>query len=150
MSDTPRKILLLGASGLIGRFVTDDLRIRGFETIGVARKLSASQRVNASDLELPIMSMASVELARLLRDRAIAVVVNCLGVLQDGPGSDTRAVHRDFVERLLQAIRDSGRTIRLIHISIHRLRHHQARGRAADRRIRDFLCDPAAGPCDRA
>jgi uncharacterized protein YbjT (DUF2867 family) len=45
-------------------------------------------------------------------------VVNCLGVLQDGPGSDTRAVHRDFVERLLQAIRDSGRTIRLIHISI--------------------------------
>ena len=118
MSGTLRKILVLGASGLIGRFVTDDLRIRGFETIGVARKLSASQRVNASDLELPIMSMASVELARLLRDRAIDVVVNCLGVLQDGPGSDTRAVHRDFVERLLQAIRDSGRTIRLIHVSI--------------------------------
>jgi len=114
----PRKILLLGVSGLIGRFVTDDLRIRGFETIGIARKLSASQRVNASDLELPIMSMASAELARLLRDRAIDVVVNCLGVLQDGPGSDTRAVHRDFVERLLQAMHDSGRTIRLIHISI--------------------------------
>ena len=33
-------------------------------------------------------------------------------------GSDTRAVHRDFVARLLQAIRDSGRAIRLIHISI--------------------------------
>jgi len=39
-------------------------------------------------------------------------------VLQDGPGSDTRAVHRDFVERLLSAIRDSGRAVRLIHISI--------------------------------
>jgi len=113
-----RKILVLGASGLIGRFVTDDLRIRGFETIGVARKLSASQRVSASDIELPVMSMASTALARLLRERAIDVVVNCLGVLQDGPGSDTRAVHRDFAERLLQAIRDSGRTIRLIHISI--------------------------------
>jgi nucleoside-diphosphate-sugar epimerase len=25
-----RKILVLGASGLIGRFVTDDLRARGF------------------------------------------------------------------------------------------------------------------------
>jgi hypothetical protein len=62
--------------------------------------------------------MASGALARLLRDRAVDVVVNCLGVLQDGPGSDTRAVHRDFVERLLQAIGDSGRTIRLIHISI--------------------------------
>ena len=118
MSDTPRKILVLGASGLIGRFVTDDLRIRGFETIGVARKLSASQRLSASDLELPILSMASAALARFLRDRAIDVVVNCLGVLQDGPGSDTRAVHRDFVERLVQAIRDNGRPIRLIHISI--------------------------------
>jgi uncharacterized protein YbjT (DUF2867 family) len=117
MSDM-RKILVLGASGLIGRFVTDDLRIRGFETIGVARKFSASQRVSSSDLELPILSMASAELARLLRDRAIDVVINCLGVLQDGPGSNTRAVHRDFVERLVQAIRDSGRTIRLIHISI--------------------------------
>ena len=40
-------------------------------------------------------------LARLFRDREIDVVVNCLGVLQDGPGSDTGAVHRDFVERLL-------------------------------------------------
>ena len=45
-------------------------------------------------------------------------MVNCLGVLQDGPGSDTGAVHRDFVARLLQAIRDSGRAIRLVHISI--------------------------------
>jgi uncharacterized protein YbjT (DUF2867 family) len=118
MTPSSRKVLVLGASGLIGRFVTDDLRIRGFETIGVARNFSASQRPNALDLEMPILSMASAALARLLREHAVDVVVNCLGVLQDGPGSDTRAVHRDFVERLLQAIRDSGRTIRLIHISI--------------------------------
>jgi uncharacterized protein YbjT (DUF2867 family) len=118
MSENSRKILVLGASGLIGRFLTDDLRIRGFETVGVARSLSAAQRLNALDLEMPVMSMASSVLARLLRERGIDVVVNCLGVLQDGPGSDTRAVHRDFVERLLQAIRDSGRTIRLIHMSI--------------------------------
>jgi uncharacterized protein YbjT (DUF2867 family) len=45
-------------------------------------------------------------------------VVNCLGVLQDGPGSDTGAVHRDFVARLLAAIRDSGRAVRLVHLSI--------------------------------
>jgi uncharacterized protein YbjT (DUF2867 family) len=118
MDSSPRKILVLGASGLIGRYVTDDLRTRGFEVIGVARNFAASQRSSALDLEMPVMSMASSALARLLRDRAIAVVVNCLGVLQDGPGSDTRDVHRDFVARLLQAIGDSGRTIRLIHISI--------------------------------
>src|SRR5262249_13174578 len=118
MSVSSRKILVLGASGLIGRYVTDDLRIRGFETIGVARSLSASQRLNALDLEMPIMSMTSAALARLLRDHGIDVVVNCLGVLQDGPGTDTRAVHRAFVERLLQAIKDSGQAIRLIHVSI--------------------------------
>jgi len=113
-----RKILVLGASGLIGRYVTDDLRARGFETVGVARNFAASQRSSALDLEMPVMSMASSALARLLRDRAVDVVVNCLGVLQDGPGSNTRDVHRDFVARLLQAIGDSGRPIRLIHISI--------------------------------
>jgi uncharacterized protein YbjT (DUF2867 family) len=113
-----KKILVLGASGLIGRFIANDLRVRGFQTIGVARKYSAGQATSALDIEIPIMAMDGAALARLLRDLAIDVVVNCLGVLQDGPGSDSRAVHRDFVERLLKAIKESGRTIRLIHISI--------------------------------
>ena len=113
-----RKILVLGASGLIGRFVTDDLRERGFAVVGVARRLSASPRGDVLDLELPVMSMKAERLARLLRDHHIDVVVNCIGVLQDGPGSDTTVVHRDFVARLLQAIRDRGKAIRLIHISI--------------------------------
>ena len=116
--DTKRKILVLGASGLIGRFITDDLRARGFEVTGVARKLSASQKSSPLDLELQIMSMNAGELAGLMRERAVDVVVNCLGVLQDGSGSDTAAVHRDFVARLLTAIGESGRSIRLVHISI--------------------------------
>ena len=113
-----QKILVLGASGLIGRFVTDDLRLRGFEVIGIARRYSPSQRASALDLEVPVMSMDTAALAQLMRDHDIDLVVNCLGVLQDGPGSDTSAVHRDFVERLLRAIRASGRAIRLIQISI--------------------------------
>jgi uncharacterized protein YbjT (DUF2867 family) len=117
--NTPKcKILVLGASGLIGRFVTDDLRARGLDVVGIARRFSASQEANSLDLEMPVLSMDSTSLARLIRDRDIDLVVNCLGVLQDGPGSDTRAVHRDLVTRLLQAIRDSGRAIRLVHISI--------------------------------
>jgi uncharacterized protein YbjT (DUF2867 family) len=113
-----RRILVLGASGLIGRFVTDDLRARGFDAIGIARRLSPSQRADALDLEMPVMSMDPAALARLLGEHEIDLVVNCLGVLQDGPGSDTRAVHRDFVERLLRAIRESGRPILLVQISI--------------------------------
>ncbi|OAE96777.1 nucleoside-diphosphate sugar epimerase [Bradyrhizobium centrolobii] len=111
-------ILLLGASGLIGRFVTDDLRARGFRVVGVARSLSPAQRMSSLDIELPILSLDADALTHLLSEHAVGVVVNCLGVLQDGPGSDTNAVHRDFVARLLQAIGDSGRAIRLVHISI--------------------------------
>ena len=114
--------------------------------------------MSALDLEMPIMSMDAAALARLLREHAVDVVVNCLGVLQDGPGSDTGAVHRDFVARLLQAISDSGRAIRLIHISIPgtadedrtAFSHDQARGRAADRGLRHSLRDPAAGFRGRA
>jgi uncharacterized protein YbjT (DUF2867 family) len=113
-----QKIMVLGASGLIGRFVTDDLRLRGFAVAGVARNLAASQKTSAFDLELPVMTMTSGALARLLGEREIDMVVNCLGVLQDGPGSDTSAVHRDFVARLLQAIKDSSGTIHLVHVSI--------------------------------
>jgi uncharacterized protein YbjT (DUF2867 family) len=113
-----RKILVLGASGLIGRFVIDDLRARGFHVTGIARRLSPSQKAGALDLELPLLSIDAGSLARLIADHKIDLMVNCLGVLQDGPGSDTRAVHRDFVARLLQAIRDSGRAIRLVQISI--------------------------------
>jgi len=39
-----QRILVFGASGLIGRFVTDDLRARGFHVVGIARKFSASQK----------------------------------------------------------------------------------------------------------
>jgi len=118
MSEPTRNILLLGASGLIGRFVTDDLRARGFRVIGIARKLSPAQKMSSLDLELPILSLDASALTRLLSEHAVDVIVNCLGVLQDGRGSDTGAVHRDFVARLLQAIGDSGRAIRLVHISI--------------------------------
>src|ERR1039458_1314235 len=113
-----RKIMVLGSSGLIGRFVTDDLRARGFVVVGVARRLSPSPKSSAFDLELPLVSMEQAQLALLMADHGVELVVNCLGVLQDGPGSDTVAVHRDFVGRLLGAVCESGRAIRLVHVSI--------------------------------
>ncbi|QOZ50172.1 SDR family oxidoreductase [Bradyrhizobium sp. CCBAU 53338] len=115
---TQRTILVLGASGLIGRFITDDLRARGFRVVGLARKLSPPQRMSTLDLELPILTLDTAALMRLMSEHAVDVVVNCLGVLQDGPGGNTSAVHRDLVARLLQTIAGSGRAIRLVHISI--------------------------------
>ena len=66
-ADIPvRKILVLGASGLIGRFVTDDLRLRGFQAFGVARHFSPSQQASALDLELPVMAMDAATPARCI------------------------------------------------------------------------------------
>jgi len=113
-----RNVLVFGASGLIGRYLTDDLRARGFHAIGLARHFTASQGAGALDLEIPILSLAAADLARLMRDHTADTIVNCIGVLQDGPGSDTNVVHRDFVARLLDAIGQSGRAVRLIQISI--------------------------------
>jgi len=112
------RVLVLGASGLIGRFVTDDLRARGFQAIGIARRYASSQKTSSLDLEMPLLSMDSGALARLIGDHGIDVVVNCVGLLQDVPGNDVGAVHRDFVVRLLRAIAACGRAIRLVHISI--------------------------------
>jgi nucleoside-diphosphate-sugar epimerase len=55
--DQALKILVFGASGLIGRFVADDLHARGFNVIGIARRFSPSQKTGAFDLELPLLSM---------------------------------------------------------------------------------------------
>ncbi|WP_158668701.1 SDR family oxidoreductase [Bradyrhizobium guangdongense] len=114
----PKTVLVLGASGLIGRFVTDDLRARGVRVVGVARSLAPAQTMGALDIELPILALDTAALKRFLGEHSVDIVVNCLGVLQDGPGSSTGAVHRDFVARLLQAVAGSGRAVRLVHISI--------------------------------
>src|SRR5690242_4314408 len=113
-----RTILVLGASGLIGQCLTGDLRARGLQVVAVARQFSAAQKTGALDRELPILALGPADLTRLIRDCAAGTIVNCLGVLQDGPGSSTSAVHREFVARLLQGIKDSGRAPRLIHVSI--------------------------------
>ena len=76
------------------------------------------RHANAFDIERPILSMDGEQLARLIKDHTSDLIVNCIGVLQDGIGSDTRAVHCDFVERLLRAMVQSGRAPRLVHISI--------------------------------
>jgi uncharacterized protein YbjT (DUF2867 family) len=134
-----RSILVFGASGLIGRTVTDDLRMRGFHAIGIARHFSASQGADGSDLELPLLALEIADLARLIRDHSAATIINCLGVLQDGPGSSTGAVHRDFVARLLEAIKQSGRTVRLIQISIPGDAHEDRTAFATSKRAAEQL-----------
>jgi uncharacterized protein YbjT (DUF2867 family) len=65
---------------------------------------------------MPVVSLDAAALAALFGEQELAVVVNCVGVLQDGPRGRTQAVHTDFVRRLIASI--AGRDVLLIQLSV--------------------------------
>src|SRR5450631_3784596 len=92
-------IAVLGASGLIGEALARELTLEGFAIVPIARRFAAHQAAafGAEALTAPIGEMSHNELGRLLTTARAAVVVNCLGVLQDGRGGTTVDIHIGFV-----------------------------------------------------
>nr|WP_137046818.1 SDR family oxidoreductase [Pseudolabrys sp. FHR47] len=115
---TTSRIAILGASGLIGQAVAGGLTSAGFPILSIARRFTAAQRhqFGTNAREVPLVNLGSDALGVLLGD--CDVVVNCIGVLQDGAMDSTRAVHEEFVERLISAIRRSPQKVLLIHVSM--------------------------------
>src|SRR5690349_16085340 len=113
-------VLILGASGLIGNSIAVDLIRRGTPVIAVARRFNHSQHLHFASAarEIPIAQIDSSALTRLVMESAADVVVNCLGLLQDVPGERASDIHQHFVKRLLAALRDVGRPVLLVHLSI--------------------------------
>ena len=74
MTSAVRTTLVFGAAGLIGRYLSADLRGRGFRVVGIARRFPGEHR--PGDLEQPIMTMTVQDLAALLRATQADVVVN--------------------------------------------------------------------------
>jgi uncharacterized protein YbjT (DUF2867 family) len=108
------RIAILGASGLIGYALTVDLRRRGFEVRGYARRFTAAQlsALEEAALQTPLLSLSAGELARLLDGADI--VVNSIGILQ---GRDIDAVHHAFAARLAACCAAEPEKL-LVHISI--------------------------------
>src|SRR4051812_32364676 len=118
-SSTCPTIVVLGASGLIGSALAADLRRRGFGVVPVARRFTQAQKAALNDrVELPIVDLDADALRRLLEERGADLVVNCIGVLQDGPSGTTEEAHTSFAARLTQAIHGLGRPVLLVHFSI--------------------------------
>ncbi|QCK87011.1 SDR family oxidoreductase [Phreatobacter aquaticus] len=120
MPDALPTIAILGASGLIGQALAEHLMLEGYPVVAMARRLTQAQthRFGATAIEAPIMALDASGLARIIRERHIDMVVNCIGVLQDGPRGKTEAVHVDFVRRLTEAMALSGRAPLLLHLSV--------------------------------
>jgi uncharacterized protein YbjT (DUF2867 family) len=111
------RILLIGATGLIGSAVAARLKREGHEIVGLSRGEAAAAR------RLPVDRWVRLDL-REARDEAawlpilsgIEAVVNCAGVLQDNVRDSTAAVHRDAPAALWRACQRAG-VRRVIHFS---------------------------------
>ncbi len=120
MTDAPVTIAVLGASGLIGAAIAEHLLGQGVRTVPVARRFTGAQTMLFGEAAVthPVGEASAKDLAGLLRGLGIDVVVNCLGVLQDGPQGRAADIHEAFVSRLLDAIRMQSKPVLLVHLSV--------------------------------
>lgn len=120
MTTSLPRIVVLGASGLIGGSVARYLIAEGLPTVAVARRLGPAQRWyfgEAAEIS-PIAGLSVGQLGDLLQAQKADLVVNCLGVLQDGPSGGTADIHEAFVGRLLAAVGAQPKPVLLLHVSM--------------------------------
>ncbi len=111
------RILLPGATGLIGSAVAARLASEGHEIIGVARSLDPAAR------RLPVERWILLDLRDIGSAQdwephlsGIDAVVNCAGTLQSSVRDSTSAVHVDSALALWQACETAG-VRRIVHLS---------------------------------
>jgi uncharacterized protein YbjT (DUF2867 family) len=114
------RIVVLGASGLIGQAVASQLQADGYPITAIARRFNAAQLTHfgSAAVERPIVELEVQELANFLSGQQADIVVNCIGVLQDTRRSRTEHVHGGFVVKLIDAIARQDRATLLVHVSI--------------------------------
>ena len=98
------RVLLTGATGLIGRAVLAALAGEGHEVVAVARSAAAASRLLPQATRCIALDIAkATEPADWLPHLVgIDAVVNCAGVLQDGPRDSTAGVHAAGPPRCLR------------------------------------------------
>ena len=111
------RVLVTGATGLIGAAVVARLIGEGHEVTGIARDIARAAR------SVPEVRWVALDIARttsanawLTHIRGVDAVVNCAGALQDAPGDFLQGVHLDGVAALFEACERLG-VRRLVHIS---------------------------------
>jgi uncharacterized protein YbjT (DUF2867 family) len=108
------RILVIGATGLIGSAVCARLAAEGHKVIGASRHRPLASLGRVKHVILDIATGTPSDFASLLS--GVEAVANCAGTLQDSPGESTDAVHRSGVTALVEACESQG-VRRLVHVS---------------------------------
>ncbi len=110
------RILLTGANGFLGRSVSAGLEAAGHQVIGVTRSgPDGGEQDGERHICLDIASATTPE-RWLPFLQEVDAVVNCAGLLQDGPGNSIRAVHVDGIAALFAAC-ERADVRRVVHVS---------------------------------
>ncbi len=111
------RVLIIGATGLIGSAVCARLHASGHDVIAAVRSLGVPAR------RLPAAGYVTVDLRLAAKPdfwlphlTNIDAVVNCAGVLQDSPRDSTQRVHVEGPNALFQACTRAG-VRRVVHLS---------------------------------
>jgi NADH dehydrogenase len=119
----PPRIVVLGGSGFVGRYVVARLVSEDFRVVVPARRLESAKHL----ILLPTVEVVEEDihdpavLARLFRDTA--VVVNLVGIINETAGNTFERAHVDLARKVVDACRACG---------VPRLLHMSALGAAAD------------------
>jgi uncharacterized protein YbjT (DUF2867 family) len=109
------RILVLGASGLIGSAVCARLVAEGHAVIGISRSRAIGLLASVSHFRLDIARTTRAEDWVPFLE-GIDAVVNCAGVLQDAPGDSTRGLHTEGAAALFAAC-ERQQVRRIVHLS---------------------------------
>src|SRR5919198_949932 len=111
------RVLVTGATGLVGGAVVARLIGAGHEVIAVARRTGRARR------SVPVVQWLTLDIAAMKTPEdwlphlgGVETVVNCAGVLQDSSRDSTRGVHVEGAVALFAACERAGLR-RVVHIS---------------------------------
>ena len=110
-----QKVLITGASGFIGGFLTEDMICRGLETYAAVRPSSNTADLVKAGVRILYWNFEDIdEMASLLREYHFDYIIHNAGLTKSKSKAEFFKVNTEYVKNLTDAIRLSGIQIKKI------------------------------------